>query len=323
MAQWEARLEVAGRCSSTLRRNRSAIARANWRWNGPSCGIDDRTGGPREGTRRCREAAQLIVSRRSPRRWSDSSGSASPKSGCGSSRPRRRSSRRGGAISTRPRRSSPQEKADLTEQLRELDRQRRQFQEQTARQQRALAAQEQQVRKEQQRRDAHLNQRETELDNREAAIEQMRTELRHDGARSARDAAGDRGDLEPAGRGDGAGDADPVDFDRAGEAGRPLSADAQEDLRRSRRSWNRSAATWLSNSTRSKAQRHELQQWAQRRHEDIEHQASRLVAREQELDRQQQHYEQMESRWHLEQIEYQAEIRRLLAALRSLELKAA
>ena len=64
-------------------------------------------------------------------------------------------------------------------------------------------------------------------------------------------------------------------------------------------------------------QRHELQQWAQRRHEDIEHQASRLVAREQELDRQQQHYEQMESRWHLEQIEYQAEIRRLLAALRS------
>ena len=70
-------------------------------------------------------------------------------------------------------------------------------------------------------------------------------------------------------------------------------------------------------------QRHELQQWAQRRHEDIEHQASRLVVREQELDRQQQHYEQMESRWHLEQIEYQAEIRRLLAALRSVELKAA
>ena len=47
------------------------------------------------------------------------------------------------------------------------------------------------------------------------------------------------------------------------------------------------------------------------------------MAREQELDRQQQHYEQIESRWHLEQIEYQAEIRRLLAALRSVELKAA
>jgi hypothetical protein len=71
------------------------------------------------------------------------------------------------------------------------------------------------------------------------------------------------------------------------------------------------------------AQRHELQQWAQRRHEDIEHQAARLVAREQELDRQQQHYEQLESRWQLEQIEYQAEIRRLLAALRNVELKAA
>ncbi len=47
------------------------------------------------------------------------------------------------------------------------------------------------------------------------------------------------------------------------------------------------------------------------------------MGREQELDRQQEHYEQMETRWNLEQIEYQAEIRRLLAALRAVELKAA
>jgi len=71
------------------------------------------------------------------------------------------------------------------------------------------------------------------------------------------------------------------------------------------------------------AERHELQLWAERRHEDIEHQAARLVAREQELDRQQEHYEQMETRWSLERVEYDAEIRRLLSALRAVEVKAA
>ena len=45
------------------------------------------------------------------------------------------------------------------------------------------------------------------------------------------------------------------------------------------------------------------------------------LAREQELDRQQQHYEQMESQWHLERTDYQAEIRRLLATIRDLEIE--
>ena len=44
------------------------------------------------------------------------------------------------------------------------------------------------------------------------------------------------------------------------------------------------------------------------------------MAREQELDRQQQHYEQMESRWHIERSDYQAEIRQLLASIRDLEI---
>ena len=63
------------------------------------------------------------------------------------------------------------------------------------------------------------------------------------------------------------------------------------------------------------------QAWAERRQADIEEQAARLVSREQELDRQQQHYEQMESRWHLERTDYQAEIRRLLASIRDLEIE--
>jgi len=71
------------------------------------------------------------------------------------------------------------------------------------------------------------------------------------------------------------------------------------------------------------SQRQELQAWAERRHDDIEHQASRLVAREQELDRQQQHYEQMESQWHVERTELQAEVRRLLATIRDLEIEEA
>jgi septal ring factor EnvC (AmiA/AmiB activator) len=66
--------------------------------------------------------------------------------------------------------------------------------------------------------------------------------------------------------------------------------------------------------------RQEFGQWIERQQADVQHQASRLVAREQELDRQQQHYEELESRWQIERGEYQAEIRRLLAALRDLEL---
>ncbi len=67
-------------------------------------------------------------------------------------------------------------------------------------------------------------------------------------------------------------------------------------------------------------QRQELHGWAERRVADVESQAARLVAREQELDRQQQHYEQLESRWQVERREYQAEVRRLLATIRELEL---
>jgi hypothetical protein len=68
-------------------------------------------------------------------------------------------------------------------------------------------------------------------------------------------------------------------------------------------------------------QRAELGAWAERRHADIEGQAARLVAREQELDRQQQHYEQMESQWHIERSDYQTEIRQLLATIRDLEIE--
>jgi hypothetical protein len=68
------------------------------------------------------------------------------------------------------------------------------------------------------------------------------------------------------------------------------------------------------------SQRQELHAWAERRLADVESQAARLVAREQELDRQQYHYEQLESRWQIERSEYQAEVRRLLATIRELKV---
>jgi chromosome segregation ATPase len=68
------------------------------------------------------------------------------------------------------------------------------------------------------------------------------------------------------------------------------------------------------------SKRHELHAWSERRIADVEAQAARLVAREQELDRQQQHYEHMESRWQTERSDFQAEVRRLLATIRELEL---
>jgi hypothetical protein len=62
--------------------------------------------------------------------------------------------------------------------------------------------------------------------------------------------------------------------------------------------------------------RDELQAWAERRNQDFSELATRLVAREQELDRQQVHYERLESRWQAERDELQEEIRGLLAELR-------
>ena len=63
----------------------------------------------------------------------------------------------------------------------------------------------------------------------------------------------------------------------------------------------------------------ELQEWVDGRREEIEQQAARLVAREQELDRQQVHYESEEMRWSEERDEYRREIRALLGKLRTTE----
>ncbi len=70
-------------------------------------------------------------------------------------------------------------------------------------------------------------------------------------------------------------------------------------------------------------QQHELQDWARRREEEIERQAARLVAREQQLDTQETDFDRKLVEWQKERRGYQQEIRMLLRQLRKSERMAA
>jgi hypothetical protein len=63
--------------------------------------------------------------------------------------------------------------------------------------------------------------------------------------------------------------------------------------------------------------RSEMQAWVRRREQEMETQAERLIAREQELDRQQAQYDALEGRWTLERDDYRGQIRRMMAELRA------
>lgn len=66
----------------------------------------------------------------------------------------------------------------------------------------------------------------------------------------------------------------------------------------------------------AKEQRRQFQSWADERQLAIERQAARLVAREQELDMQEQRFRDQEHRWGEQRLAYRRQIRRLLAELR-------
>jgi hypothetical protein len=63
-------------------------------------------------------------------------------------------------------------------------------------------------------------------------------------------------------------------------------------------------------------QREQLQTWLAAQQHDIECQAARLVAREQELDAETTSARQRETAWHKERNEFRREIRELLARIR-------
>ena len=62
--------------------------------------------------------------------------------------------------------------------------------------------------------------------------------------------------------------------------------------------------------------RTELAHWLERCEQDLEKRAARLVARENELDRQQHQYEVDSKSWRTQRIEFQIEIQRLLGQQR-------
>lgn len=66
-------------------------------------------------------------------------------------------------------------------------------------------------------------------------------------------------------------------------------------------------------------QRISLQQWLDRRNEEIEEQAARLVAREQELDGQESQLEQTHQQWELERNKHHAEMQRVMQQLKEVE----
>jgi chromosome segregation ATPase len=66
-----------------------------------------------------------------------------------------------------------------------------------------------------------------------------------------------------------------------------------------------------------KEQRRQFQTWADERQAAIERQAARLVAREQELEAQEQRFGDCEQSWTEQRLGFRRQIRRLLAELRA------
>jgi chromosome segregation ATPase len=213
-----------------------------------------------------------------------------------------------------------QEKAELADQLRELANERRQWQEQTVRERRAMAAQQQLAQTDQQLRSQQLDQREAEIDARENALGQFQAELRV----SQREVLELRLATEETWA-QLSGALAPASLARSIAQVRAKLADhyraTLDEIAGRLEQLDNVRGDLAQQLDALETQRQELAAWAERRQADIEGQAARLVAREQELDRQQQHYEQMESRWTIERADYQAEIRRLLATIREIEFE--
>ncbi len=97
---------------------------------------------------------------------------------------------------------------------------------------------------------------------------------------------------------------------------------AQADLTQQRGELENLRTTLAQRHEQLLAQKVQLEQWVQKREAVIEHQAANLVAREQELDSQQEQVRGLQEHWQEERNGYQREIRRLLAQLRREEVPA-
>jgi hypothetical protein len=94
---------------------------------------------------------------------------------------------------------------------------------------------------------------------------------------------------------------------------------ANDDLRRQREELEGIRGELAEHHEKLVQQKRQLDQWAQRRQQQIEQNAERLVAREQELDHQETALKRLAQQWQVERIESQREIRGLRVKLADLE----
>ena len=178
-----------------------------------------------------------------------------------------------------------------------------------------VAQQQRQHEAEWQERQAALNRRSQQLESRQAAIEQTRGELSatHRQALELRLATEELwaklSDVMPA----------PALTAELGRIRRDLAESYSLERTATVRENQQLAVTHerlAEQYVKLNAEKKELHDWITRRQQEIEYQAARLVAREQELDRQEAENEQRSERWDGERRHLQDEMRRLMAELR-------
>ncbi|MEM6799178.1 MAG: hypothetical protein AAF589_06660 [Planctomycetota bacterium] len=208
-----------------------------------------------------------------------------------------------------------EEKTAVEEDRRELESQRKQTQEQLLIERRRIEAERAEVNKMASQHEQRSAAKEAELDQRQAALEQLQGELQ----------AGQREVLEMRLATEEtwaqlAGALAPATLTRSIAQVRAKLADhyqhTLQEIADRRRQLDEISKQLATEHGRIDEQKAKIQQWAARREEDIEQRAARLIARERELDRQQQHYERLEIRWAAEREELRDKVRILYADLR-------
>jgi len=205
-----------------------------------------------------------------------------------------------------------EQQVDLADRQREIERQELAFENHITRERRKLQEDQDQFHTARVQREAQLKRDEAEIEQRHAALENMQEELRA----TQRDAlelrlATEETWLQLQGA------LAPATLTRSITQVRARLADhfqlAAEDVAARRQEFE-SVRLELSEEHEQLLQRRdELQRWLDRRESDLEQQAARLIAREQELDSQQHRFELDEKKWHAERAEYRREIQQLLA----------
>ncbi len=203
-----------------------------------------------------------------------------------------------------------------------FERERSELQDRLVAERRELANHRQQWLAEEQERENKLNDRERALDVREKSLAQLRSELEN----TQREVLEMRLATEETWS-QLAGALAPATLARSLSQTRAKLADHYQislaDIETKRNELRQLQIELANEHTELSRGREQLREWAIRREEDLQSQAIRLVGREQELNRQQQLYEELEIGWSSERYELKTQVRGLLAELRTTTLREA